>query len=312
MIAGFTQLPLLLLLCSWVCLERAHGFSLQTPTIKGKYRQQALVRNLVTADNTIQMIRSRIRCKTSLPFKPDDSVDLYGDKDEEEEEEESLPEQEGPDVAWMATFLANRLARAYIKSKLQSNADSEAETTAEVATSVKDVSDATPKVDESSSDGNDDEESKSIILPAVVEAKGSTSGSTTTAESSTDPAVKSEKVSRELLARRESDKSVVVAKEEEGKPQSEAPPTEVKEADKEVKPVVDKDDTTDVETAEVPSLMHEKEGDRNIGLKDAFVEVTDGVGEELWSGIPVIPQAISLEFGRPLQVVKDGIPPIRS
>ena len=316
MIMGFTRLLLILLLCALACLEKADGFTLQMPASsrsqKGEHRRP--VRNLVTTatvDNTIQ-ISSRIRWKTTLPFKPDDSIELYGDKDdEEEEEEESLPEKEEPDLGLMATFLANRLARAYIKTKLQ-NVGSEQSTNVQestTATIVEDAKDTTAEVGDS--EGKDVEESKPIILPPVVDAKDSAT-TTTITETPTDPAVKSEKVARELLARREAEKPVVT----EGKPQSEAP-AEVKVADKEVKPAAseetaDEEDTkADVETTEVPSLMHEKEGDRNIALKDDFVEVTDGEGE-LWSGIAAIPPEISLDFGRPLQVVKDGIPPLRS
>jgi len=315
-----------------------NGFTLQTPTKKGEHRLPLQVHNHVTAaaDNTIR-ISHRIRWKTTLSFKPDDSVDLYGDKDvDDEDEEEFLPGKDDPDVTWMATYLANRLARAYIKGKLQQNTvDSQERTgnvakldkTTEVVSPVKGVADTTTN-NKKSSDGRDAEETKPIILSPAVDTEGNTNasrGSSTTTGTPMDEVTKSEKVARELLTRRESETSVLATAadaaakqdEEDDETQSEVH-NEVKDGDKRMTSVVPEnmspdveESTEDVETAEVPSLMHEKEGDRKIGLKDDFVDVTDGEGE-LWSGIPAIPNEISLDFGRPLQVVRDGIPPIRS
>jgi hypothetical protein len=67
-----------------------------------------------------------------------------------------------------------------------------------------------------------------------------------------------------------------------------------------------------VETIEVPSLMHKKEGDRSIGLKDEFVESDVEVSsvKKGWDCAPSVPAEISMEFGKPLEIVKDNLSPI--
>lgn len=66
------------------------------------------------------------------------------------------------------------------------------------------------------------------------------------------------------------------------------------------------------ETIEVPSLMHKKEGDRSIGLKDEFVESDVEVSsvKKGWDCAPSVPAEISMEFGKPLEIVKDNLSPI--
>ena len=48
---------------------------------------------------------------------------------------------------------------------------------------------------------------------------------------------------------------------------------------------------------ERPSTMHKKEGDRAVGLKDEFLDP--------------ISEAISLDFGRPLEIIEADVPPLR-
>ena len=62
-------------------------------------------------------------------------------------------------------------------------------------------------------------------------------------------------------------------------------------------PIVTGDDN-DVRPAERAVTMHKKEGDRVVALKDEF------------STGPEIPEVVSTTFGRPLQVVKSGLPPL--
>jgi len=64
----------------------------------------------------------------------------------------------------------------------------------------------------------------------------------------------------------------------------------------------EEEDTKEEGEEEHPSMLHRKEGDRVIALKDEF-STGDGVN---------IPPAISLNFGRPLEVVEAGLPPLRS
>jgi hypothetical protein len=49
--------------------------------------------------------------------------------------------------------------------------------------------------------------------------------------------------------------------------------------------------------SERPSTMHAREGDRVVALKDEFLD-------------PML-EAISLDFGRPLEIVETGVPPLR-
>jgi hypothetical protein len=90
---------------------------------------------------------------------------------------------------------------------------------------------------------------------------------------------------------------------------------------------------------EVPKMLHKKEGDRNIALKDDFAPENDGddnnsddaaadaasaddsriqVNPEVLQKvarfrnlIPTMPAAISKEFGRPLSVLQEHLPPLR-
>lgn len=66
------------------------------------------------------------------------------------------------------------------------------------------------------------------------------------------------------------------------------------EVEQSVGPNKEEEATTD---SERPSTMHKKEGDRVIALQDEFLDP--------------LPEAISLDFGRPLEIIKAGIPPLR-
>lgn len=50
-------------------------------------------------------------------------------------------------------------------------------------------------------------------------------------------------------------------------------------------------------SSERSSMMHRKEGDRVIALQDKFLDP--------------LPEAISLDFGRPLEIIEHGVPPLR-
>ena len=228
-------------------------------------------------DNAL-LLSSRIRWKRRLFFKPDESVDLYGGDDEEDEDEDSsLPEEEEeqePDIEWMATFVINRLFRAYIRTKIKQMRDQQSQ--------VKE-------------EATDTTQSPDVVVVPDAQPASSELGQVETEEADPPPTT-TEKVTVASV-------SDVIPDETDTKATEESTGEEEK-------------DEADVLTAEVPSLMHEKEGDRNISLRDDFVEskpkvLVDGEGDT-WSWIPAIPEEISLEFGRPLQVVKDSVPPISS
>ena len=296
-------------------------------------------RGILSDENAVSKEESRwskcvSRCRIArfmppLAFKPDESVDLYGD-DEDDDDGEDSPENQGPDLQLMAAFLANRLGRAYLKNKLRQASKAPEESLpgkpamAEPAnTEVAGVSDEVEvagQVDETDSTTENTTASSTIdeasedttVVAEEAEVEEMTESSCTekvemTTESpseSTDDNTITDDLEREDEKGQATDAEHLT--QEEATTINDFPVTESTDTET---------DTPDVETIEVPSLTHEKEGDRNIGLADEFVETI--AGEEVdgsvsnWTIIPEIPEAISLKFGRPLPVVEDGVPPIR-
>lgn len=267
------------------------------------------------------ILSNRIRWRTRHYFKPDESVDLYGgddDDEEEEDEDDSLADKDEPDVQWMATFVVNRLARAYIRNKMKQMRDQQSKASEQEVVAEEDKTESPP-------DANVVEEVAAVaeIAETPVEADvtkeeeiataskegAETVEETVVTETEETPVARADvsgeiaAASVENLEEESSTENVVAASDENDNKVSVETTNEEEE-----------EEAADL-TAELPSLMHEKEGDRNISLRDDFVEAKppSNVGEgDIWGRIPVIPQEISLEFGRPLQVVQEGVPPIRS
>ena len=295
-----------------------HGFSLTTCPSRPAIARALLTTNGGNAMDNV--LSNRIRWRSRHYFKPDESVDLYGgdeEKEEDDDDDDSLADKDEPDVQWMATFVVNRLARAYIRNKMKRMRDQQSKAAEQEVVVQEDKTESPP-------DANVVEEVVAVaeIAETPVEADVTKEEEITTAskggdetveetvvEETVEPHVEGEDVSGETAAysvenlEEGSSTENVVAASDESDNKVSVETTNEEEKDEAV-----------VLTAELPSLMHEKEGDRNIRLRDDLVEAKpSNVGDgDIWGRIPVIPQEISLEFGRPLQVVQEGVPPIRS
>lgn len=339
-------------------LSTVHGFPLtpsRCTSVSMMQHDDAL--RIVNAVESTACVSKRIRWRTRYYFKPDDSVRLYGgDEEEDEDDEEDGVNNDDiePDMKLMGAFVANRLARAYIRNKIQQmrNEDSsiirdELESakasinTAAVSRTVTDVVEASPEVLRADQSGDEKEsetearaETESEETPTDLpladakqnetEAAAVTDSEVAETEPETAPIVlppaDEKQNTAEAVAETEPETAMGTSKDDQSRANIEVS----NETDDKTKdfPMVDageeKIEETESLTTEVPSLMHEKEGDRNIGLKDNydFIETRSGDAADgeagVWGGVPDIPQEISLEFGRPLQVVKESIPPISS
>lgn len=319
------------------------------------------------------------RIRWNLPFKPDESVEIYGNKDDDDDAAPEEPKEEESDserLEFMAVFLVNRLGRAYLRNKLQSMRESDqAKTAVEKAKSFNTLneSEETNKAEklaepagskfentqgvtaesDVSSEISDTEvlEGKAgnvfISGPAPiteeVEAVGDKRNEDVATEASVDVVADTdgaENISDTKLEKTEVKdiEKAISTKEgissDEATDSVETPGSELKadaasdaadtmaafDTEKGSVQIGKDEGQSDDNTVEVPSLAHEKEGDRNIGLKDEFVDkkgieaVDEESGHSTGEAIsfPPIPKEISMEFGRPLQVVQDGLPPIRS